>query len=126
MTLADRVNTLFQELRVPVFRFLLRKTHDPERAEDLMQETFLRLCKHLQQDRPLDNPKAWLFTVANNLVIDTSRTENHAKDVDEATWKHIEEVRASPQTSPEHVVLQQERLDRLQIAVLNLTPFQRH
>jgi DNA-directed RNA polymerase specialized sigma24 family protein len=49
MTLADRVNTLFQELRVPVFRFLLRKTHDAGYAEDLTQETFLRLCKHLQQ-----------------------------------------------------------------------------
>ena len=125
MTLGDRVNTLFQELRFPVFRFLLRKTHDPGHAEDLMQEIFLRLCKHLQQDRPLENPKAWLFTVANNLVIDTSRTESHAKDVDETTWKQIEELRASPQTSPEHVVLQQERLDRLQVAVLNLTPFQR-
>jgi RNA polymerase sigma-70 factor (ECF subfamily) len=76
-------------------------------------------------DRPLDNPKAWLFTVANNLVIDASRVESHAKDVDEVTWNQIEELRVSPQISPEHALLQQERLDRLQVAVLNLTPFQR-
>lgn len=75
MTLGERVHALFQQLRVPVFRFLLRRTQNAGHAEDLTQETFLRLCRHLQQDRPLDNPKAWLFTVANNLAIDVSRND---------------------------------------------------
>src|SRR4051812_43841079 len=95
MTFGDKVNSLFQELRVPVFRFLLRKTQDAGYAEDLTQEAFLRLCTHIQQDRPLENPKAWLFTVANNLAIDKSRSQSHAKDVDESTWRQIERSRAS-------------------------------
>jgi RNA polymerase sigma-70 factor, ECF subfamily len=125
MTLGDRVNALFQEFRGPVFRFLLRKTQNPGYAEDLTQEAFLRLCKHLQQDRPLENPKAWLFTVANNLAIDTTRSESHAQDVDELAWKQLENLRATQQENPEHLLLQQERLDRLHLAVLNLTAFQR-
>jgi RNA polymerase sigma-70 factor (ECF subfamily) len=125
MTLSERVQSLFEQLRVPVFRYLLRKTRDSGRAEDITQETFLRLFRHLREDRLLDNPKAWIFTVANNLAVDASRNESHIKDLDETTWKEIEESRSGLQADPEKLVLQRERLDRLHIAVLNLTPLQR-
>ena len=125
MTLSERVHSLFEQLRVPVFRYLLRKTRDSGRAEDITQETFLRLFRHLREDRLLDNPKAWIFTVANNLAVDASRNESHIKELDETTWQKIEESRSGLQTDPEKLVLQRERLDRLHIAVLNLTPLQR-
>ena len=125
MTLSERVHGLFEQLRVPVFRYLLRKTRDSGRAEDITQETFLRLFRHLRNDRLLDNPKAWLFTVANNLAVDASRSERHFKDLDETTWKKIEESRSGFEADPEKLMLQRERLDRLHIAVLNLTPLQR-
>ena len=125
MTLGERVHDLFEQLRVPVFRYLLRKTRDSGRAEDITQETFLRLFRHLREDRQLDNPKAWIFTVANNLAVDASRDESHIRDLDESTWKNIEESRSGLQADPEKLMLQRERLDRLHIAVLNLTPLQR-
>src|SRR5579862_1612947 len=125
MTLSERVQSLFEQLRVPVFRYLLRKTRDSGRAEDITQETFLRLFRHLRDDGLLDNPKAWIFTVANNLAVDASRNESHIKDLDEATWKEIEESRSGLQADPEKLMLQRERLGRLHIAVLNLTPLQR-
>jgi RNA polymerase sigma-70 factor (ECF subfamily) len=125
MALSDRVLALFEQLHVPVFRYLLRKTRDSGQAEDITQETFLRLFRHLREDRLLDNPKAWLFTVASNLAIDANRNESHIKDLDETTWKKIEESRSGLQADPEKLMLQRERLDRLHIAVLNLTPLQR-
>jgi RNA polymerase sigma-70 factor (ECF subfamily) len=125
MTLSERVRGLFEQLHVPVFRYVLRKTRDSGRAEDITQETFLRLFRHLREDRLLDNPKAWIFTVANNLAVDASRNESHIKDLDETTWKDIEESRSGLQADPEKLMLQRERLDRLHIAVLNLTPLQR-
>src|SRR6201996_9105133 len=125
MTLSERVHGLFEQLRVPVFRYLLRKTRDPAQAEDVTQETFLRLFRHLREDRLLDNPKAWIFTVANNLAVDANRNESHIEDLDETTWKEIEESRSALQANPEKLMLHRERLDRLHIAVLNLTPLQR-
>jgi RNA polymerase sigma-70 factor (ECF subfamily) len=125
MTLSERVIALFEQLRIPVFRYILRKTRDSGQAEDITQETFLRLFRHLRKDRPLDNPKAWLFTVANNLAVDASRSDSHIKDLDETTWKTIEESRSGFQADPEKLMLQRERLDRLHIAVLNLTHLQR-
>jgi RNA polymerase sigma-70 factor (ECF subfamily) len=125
MTLNDKVIAHFEQLRVPVFRYLLRKTHDMGRAEELTQEAFLRLCRHLHEGRTLENPKAWLFTVANNLAIDTNRNDSHLTDLDEHSWKEIEESRSGKQIDPEKLMLQDERLDRLHVAVLNLTALQR-
>lgn len=51
-----------------VYRFLLCKVWDPERARDLAQETFVRALDH----QP-DNPRAWLFSVAGNLARDEAR-----------------------------------------------------
>jgi RNA polymerase sigma-70 factor, ECF subfamily len=125
MTLSERVHSLFEQLHVPVFRYLLRKTRDPGKAEDMTQETFLRLFRHLREDRLLENPKAWLFTVANNLSIDASREESYFKDLDETAWKRIEDSKSGLLADPEKLALQRDRLDRLHIAVLNLTPLQR-
>jgi RNA polymerase sigma-70 factor (ECF subfamily) len=124
-TLSERVQALFKQLRVPVFRYLLRKTRNPGTAEDLTQETFLRLCRHLRDERPLDNAKAWLLTVANNLAIDEGRSDRNQTDLDESAWRKIEESRSDAQAGPEEVVLQRERSDRLHAAVLKLTQLQR-
>jgi hypothetical protein len=72
MTLSERVDALFEQLHIPVFRYVLRKMRNPGRAEEVTQETFLRLFRYLKEGRSLDNPKAWLFTVAHNLAIDGS------------------------------------------------------
>jgi RNA polymerase sigma-70 factor, ECF subfamily len=125
MTQSERVLALFEHLHVPVFRYLMRKTRDSGKAEDITQETFLRLFRHLREDRLLDNPKAWLFRVASNLAVDASRNESHVKDLDENTWKNIEESRSALQADPEKLMLQRERMDRLHTAVLNLTRLQR-
>ena len=91
MTLTERVHSLFEQLRIPVFRYVMRKTRDSGRAEEITQETFLRLFRHLKEERAVDNPKAWLFTVANNLAIDAGRGDSHIQDLDETTWNKIED-----------------------------------
>jgi RNA polymerase sigma-70 factor (ECF subfamily) len=124
MTLSERVHSLFEQLRVPVFRYVMRKTKDSGRAEEITQETFLRLFRYLKEERPVDNPKAWLFTVANNLAIDASRGDSHIQDLDETTWNRIEDKRLRA-ADPEQLTLQRERLERLRLVVLNLTALQR-
>ena len=123
-TLSERVHSLFEQLRLPVFRYVMRKTRDSGRAEEITQETFLRLFRYLREERSVDNPKAWLFTVANNLAIDASRGESHIQDLDEATWNRIEDKRLNA-ADPEKLTLQRERLERLRLVVLNLTALQR-
>jgi RNA polymerase sigma-70 factor (ECF subfamily) len=49
-------------------RLLYRRTGDPDRAEDLAQEVFVRAL-----EAPPTNPKPWLFAVALNLARDDGR-----------------------------------------------------
>jgi RNA polymerase sigma-70 factor (ECF subfamily) len=62
--------SLFRRLYPHLFRYLNRLTGDPDLAEDVAQESFVRLL-----DRGLTEEEArlWLFTVATNLVRDGAR-----------------------------------------------------
>jgi RNA polymerase sigma factor (sigma-70 family) len=46
---------------------------DPAVAEDILSETFLRLIEELRRGRTPDQPRAWLYRVAANLVVDGGR-----------------------------------------------------
>jgi RNA polymerase sigma-70 factor (ECF subfamily) len=56
----------YARYRAPVYAFLLRLARRPFLAEDLMQETWLKLARHAVRLRPETNLRAWLFTVARN------------------------------------------------------------
>jgi len=46
---------------------------DPRTAEDVLSETFLRLTEEIRRGRAPDQPRAWLYRVAANLVVDGGR-----------------------------------------------------
>lgn len=64
---------IMDELSTPLVRYLSRKVPS-EDANDLAQEALLRMHK-CQQERRLDNVRAFLFKTANNLVIDQIRRD---------------------------------------------------
>jgi len=63
--------------------YCLRLTsHDRSRAEDVLQETFLRAWRHRAiLDSPPAAVRSWLFTVARNIVIDEWRTSRARSEV---------------------------------------------
>src|SRR5260370_10039682 len=66
---------LLRRHRAPLFTFLLRMLGDRERAEDLAQETFLRIVKGAQAWERRARFQTWLFTIARNLCVDQSRRD---------------------------------------------------
>lgn len=68
-----QIREWYEQHRVGLYRFALSILKDPEAAEDVLQETFLRL---LQSDSLHFQPgmeKAWLYRVARNLCYDHLR-----------------------------------------------------
>jgi RNA polymerase sigma-70 factor, ECF subfamily len=59
-------------VRARLHAFLARRVESPEVADDLTQDVLLRLLQH--QDGLVDNPTAWLYRVARNVLIDHYRT----------------------------------------------------
>ncbi|HEX8905644.1 MAG TPA: sigma-70 family RNA polymerase sigma factor, partial [Longimicrobiaceae bacterium] len=64
-------DALFRRLYPSLFRYLHRMTGDTDAADDIAQESFVRL---LGRDMPEDEARLWLFTVATNLFRDRART----------------------------------------------------
>jgi RNA polymerase sigma-70 factor (ECF subfamily) len=66
---------LYNEHAAVLWRYAVRLTGDPARAEDIVQETLLRAWQHpeVTEDRG-KSPRAWLFTVARNMIIDERRS----------------------------------------------------
>ena len=56
-----------------IYRFIYRFLGDRHLAEDLTQETFLKLYGQLNSEQGLSNPRPWLYRVASNLC------KNHLK-----------------------------------------------
>lgn len=72
----DRARALYEEHVPALLAYVQRMMHgDRQLAEDIVQETLLRAWKHAG-DLPARARRAWLFTTARNLVIDSYRARN--------------------------------------------------
>jgi RNA polymerase sigma-70 factor (ECF subfamily) len=69
----DETLRLFQEHGTSLYRFCRSVLKDGSDAEDVVQDTFLKLLHHLQHGGDQRNVKSWLFTVAANACRDRMR-----------------------------------------------------
>jgi RNA polymerase sigma-70 factor (ECF subfamily) len=64
---------LIRRYERPVFSLIYRMVRDREAAEDLGQETFIKVLNHIDRYRPEFKLSSWLFKIANNITIDYLR-----------------------------------------------------
>jgi len=64
---------LLRRYQRPVFSLIYRMVRDRELAEDLAQETFVKVLNALERYRPEYKFSSWVFKIANNAAIDHLR-----------------------------------------------------
>lgn len=64
---------LVRRFERPLYNFILRSTRDPEQAAEVLQEVFLRAVQRSGEFQHQSKVGTWLYTIARNLCIDTSR-----------------------------------------------------
>lgn len=111
----DDVHDLFN---ARLFSFLARLARSRDVAEDLLEETWLRVVLHAQHVRPDTRLGPWLFTVARNLYLSYCRSRmietGHAVDL-LGLWPL-----ASPQPSPFEETAGSEMERRIEAALASL------
>jgi len=70
----DAFDVVYDAFRARLYTFLVRLSRRREVAEDLLEETWLRLVKHAHRLHPETELGAWLFTVARNLHVSYCRS----------------------------------------------------
>lgn len=83
---ARAFEVLVRRHRRPVFSFLLRLTGDRTRAEDLCQETFLKVVRASADWAPRARFQTWLYAIARNQAVDEARRQafRRAERLDDA------------------------------------------
>src|SRR5262245_12888448 len=74
---ARAFEVLVRRYRAPVFNFILRYTGQRARAEDLLQETWLKVVRSAVEYEPRARFTTWVYTIARNLCVDSARKESY-------------------------------------------------
>ena len=121
---ASGLAALLERHRGEILRFLRARTRDPSEAEDVMQELWLKL--HGARVGPVANGRAYLFQMANNLVLDRAR-ERRRRALRNQAWAQQEygagpdgAETADPSGGPDHEAVEAEELRQLAAAIDSL------
>jgi RNA polymerase sigma-70 factor (ECF subfamily) len=121
----DEAMRWFDELRLPVRRYLICAGAEANDADEAVQETFLRLYQHLAQNRELENVRAWVYQVARNYMRDERKSARRQRTVALVDEMDRAGRFADPAGGPEYNASRDERERRLSAAVSRLPAQQR-
>jgi RNA polymerase sigma-70 factor (ECF subfamily) len=109
---------LYDRYAVPIYRFCYRKVGDPDLANDLTAQIFLRAIERLDRytPRPGATFRSWLFAIARNTITDRWRRHRPTTPLDPD--HHLP---ADDDPGPEARAVHGDEIDRL-LAVLDRLP----
>jgi RNA polymerase sigma factor (sigma-70 family) len=114
------VVSAYEAHHAEVFAFIARATRDMSVAEDLLQETYLRLTIEARESRAPLQVRAWLYRVAANLVISRARRQTTAVRWFGRHGRNEREALTVP--SPEAGVVRREGVAEMERVMEGLSP----
>jgi RNA polymerase sigma-70 factor (ECF subfamily) len=106
---------------------IAKMLHDPTEAEDLAQQTFLRVWKHAKRWKPDAKFTTYLYTIVRNLVYNESRRRSRRKEVsaNEREDETGQQVAAETRAEPDAEVAQWEAHAEIDSVIASLPESQR-
>jgi len=92
------MDEIVDEYKNPLFAFILRMTGNHAAAEDVFQETWLRVVRYIHAFRGDSKFSTWLFQIALNLCRDTERKKKKWKY--ESIDDHVRNLSVEPGVDP--------------------------
>ncbi len=84
------LTALFRKYRKPLLGFLIRRGVDAPTAEDLVQETFIKVAKSAGAFRRDAMASSWIYSILRNVHLDHLRKPKHEVNLDEEGWNIVE------------------------------------
>jgi RNA polymerase sigma-70 factor (ECF subfamily) len=113
--------TLYRELRKPLLRYLVCLGISADEAQDVVQDAFLTLHRHLASGGSQQNIRSWLFRVAHNGA--RNRQQSYDRRFGKALAEDLDSI--ADEATPEQIVLEKEKHRRLGKAIRLLTECER-
>ncbi|GBL55036.1 RNA polymerase sigma-70 factor, ECF subfamily [Pseudomonas citronellolis] len=120
----SHLDTVFLAQRTPLLRTLARMVKNPSIAEELVQETYLRVARTLRE-RPVEHLEPFLFQTGRNLALDHLRhLRMQSRTLLDDVPQEVLQAVPSSQSSAEDGLHAEQLLERLGSALERLTPRQ--
>ena len=113
--------TLYRELREPLLRYLVCLGLSADEAQDVMQDAFVSLHRHLASGGSQENIRSWLFRVAHNGA--RNRQHSYYRRFGKPLDPQLDSI--ADEATPEQVVLEKEKFRLLGKAIQLLTESER-
>ena len=120
-SLEEEVTALFDHFRSPLLRYVLSFGLSVSDGEEIIQEVFLSLFRHLQQGRSRENLRGWIFRVAHNLAL--RQRCARSQEVLAEPGEPLLSQHMAPDPNPEEAMAAAQRRQRL-LAVVQALPEQ--
>ena len=78
----DSFTVFYDVTNKEIFSFVYTFVKHKETAEDLTQETFIKIRQHIQTYKSNTNPSAWFFQIAKNLALDYLKKYSKQTNID--------------------------------------------
>jgi len=115
MNLRKEFSKIYDQHINKIYRFIFLKVNSAEIAEDLTSETFLRGWGSFRENQKVENPSAFLYKIARNLIIDFYREKGKAQIVSSEGIKIID-----PRINFEEKAALNSDLEQVRTALANL------
>lgn len=122
--LREQIIALYDEYRPRLFRYIRSMNLNRDQAEEVIQETFMRLATQLLRQDDIENVQGWIVRVAHNFAVDVhKKNERDAGRVCQSGLTVDDPVDAT--LNPEQMYLKKEQIRCMEISLQTLNPQQR-
>jgi RNA polymerase sigma-70 factor (ECF subfamily) len=123
----DLLDRLIEQYQQRLYRYLLFLTANPPLAEDLFQETWIRVLERGGQYNGKSKFDSWLFAIARNLVIDASRRKKTAslEDLSDPRSNTPYDPPDKQASSALQMLVSRENEQIVQLSLLKIPPYYR-
>ena len=125
---AEAFELLYDRYAAAVYRFLRRLVRNPAAAEDLTQQTFLKVHEACGSFDPRRSFRTWAFTIARRLGLNwlkkSAQAREHCELPEDLAGGHSPEGQALAQLELERVERALDRMPRSEVEVLLLRKFE--
>jgi len=115
-TRACEVAALYSELRLPLLRYLVCLGLSGDEAQDVVQDAFVALQRHVAAGGTQENIRGWMFRVAHNRA--RNRQVSYDRRFTESFDSDVHAI--ADEATPEHLMLEKEKFRSLQKALVSL------
>lgn len=111
------IETIYDTYYRDVYHFALFYTNNRQEAEDITQETFIKIMKNIGSLQNTERLKTWIFSITKHTAIDLKRKQKFIQFLPD--WIYEKE---SEEATPEKKAIQKKEWEELQEALIKLKP----